>query len=221
MNKKLKQWLPTIATVIITIPFVIYYSVFGARHLATYLQLAVGAVVPAAFPLLGILTKREFSVSLSWLSAALSILGIHLANAAGMYSVWARYDIFLHTNFGLVGSAMLYALMLRWNGDKMATAGVLVFVFLGVLGLGALWEILEYVCSWFTGEDPQRSWAVVDAAIKAGERGMNPVYDTMQDLTVTAIGSAVFIIGYYVDIFAFKGKWYNKFFASPDKEKLL
>ncbi len=220
-NKKLLPWLPTIITAVLTIPFAIYYSIFGARLLSTYLQIAVGALIPAVFPIMGLITKKQYSVSLSACTAVLCILGIHFAKAIDLYSVWQRYDIFLHTNFGLVGSAMLYALLLRWQGDKMSVAGQLVFIFLGVLGLGALWEILEYTCSWFTGEDPQRSWGAVWEAIEAGKPTINPVYDTMQDLTVTAIGSAVFMIGYYIDAFAFKGRFYQRFFSNPSDLKKL
>ena len=203
-NKKLLPWLPTIITAVLTIPFAIYYSIFGARLLSTYLQIAVGALIPAVFPIMGLITKKQYSVSLSACTAVLCILGIHFAKAIDLYSVWQRYDM-----------------LLRWQGDKMSVAGQLVFIFLGVLGLGALWEILEYTCSWFTGEDPQRSWGAVWEAIEAGKPTINPVYDTMQDLTVTAIGSAVFMIGYYIDAFAFKGRFYQRFFSDPSDLKKL
>lgn len=222
-NKKLVPWIPTIVTLIITVPFAIYYAVFGDGRVSTYLEILAGALASAIFPVLGIITKKHYSLSLSVCVSILCILGIHFAKALNVYGYWQRYDIFLHTNFGLVGSAMLYALLLRWRGDKMNKEGQIIFILLGVLGVGALWEILEYTCSMFTGEDPQRCWgAVRDIIAAGGERVINPLYDTMQDLIVTGIGSAVFFIGYYIDDFCFKGKIYKKLFSQPGgKEELV
>lgn len=218
MKRKITPWIPTIATLIITVPFAVYYAVFGDGRISTYLEILAGALAAAIFPVLGVITKKHFSLSLSVCVAILCVLGIHFAKALNVYGYWSRYDILLHTNFGLVGSAMLYALLLRWQGDKMEGAGQLIFIFLAVLGLGALWEILEYSCSMFTGEDPQRCWGVVEEAIATGQKGMNPLYDTTQDLVVTAIGSAVFFIGYYIDEFFFKGRIYKKLFSQPEEK---
>lgn len=211
-NKKMSVWIPTIVTFVLTVLCAIYYTIFGARLVSTYLQIAVGVLVPAIFPVLGLITKRQYAISLPITCAVLVVLGIHFAKALDFYSFVPSYDKLLHTNFGLMGSAMLYTLLLRWKGDKMPLFAQMLFVFLGILGVGALWEILEYVCSLFTGEDPQRCWVVVKEAIETGELGINPVRDTVQDLTVTAIGSAIFYLCYFLDKFCSHGKLYDKLF---------
>ena len=69
----------------------------------------------------------------------------------------------------------------------MSAAVLLLAVFLSTMGGGAIWEIFEYVTDALLGKDSQQVWASLDA-------GKNPVYDTMTDIIVTALGSAVFYL---------------------------
>lgn len=216
MNKKFLPWLPTAVFGVLTVFFTVYYAVTDGSLATVYMQLAVCLFVPAVFPVLGIVTKKPFPAALSWLAGYLVVVGIYFAKTMHFYSFVPSYDKFLHTNFGLVGSAMLYALLLRWGGGKLAPLGQILLVVLGVLGIGAIWEIMEFVGAALSGEDPQLVWGAVDAAIAAGERAANPVTDTMQDLIVTAIGSAVFICLYLADA-CFGGKVLKKLFAPPGK----
>ena len=216
-KKSISVWIPTFVTITVSIVCTVYYTIFEERLLSTYLQLLVGAFVPLLFPVIGVITKKQYCLALPVACAVLTVFGVQFAKGLNFYGFIPNYDKVLHTNFGLVGTAMLYALLLRWDGDKMPLFAQFVFIFLGVLGLGALWEIFEFICSLFTGEDPQRCWLVIKKAIETGELGANPVTDTMQDLMVTAIGSAVFMIGYFADLFIFKGKCYKKLFSDPNK----
>ena len=78
-------------------------------------------------------------------------------------------------------------IFLMAGGSKMNTAILLLAVFLSVMGSGALWEIFEYVTDALLGKDSQQVWASLDA-------GKNPVYDTMTDIIVTAVGFAFFCL---------------------------
>lgn len=202
----------------LAVVFTIVYAVTDGSLATVYLQLLGGIAATLVFPVIGLITKKPFSISLSVLVGCLVFFGIHLGKAANLYEYVPQYDKILHTNFGIVGSAMIYALLLRWNGDKLARIGLILIIFCAVMGMGALWEIVEYICAIATGEDPQVVWPAVDAAIQAGQRCGNPVEDTMWDLIVTAIGSVVFMIFYFIDGH-FGGKACKFLFSQPKEEK--
>ncbi len=211
-NKKLSPWLPTIIFGAATVVSIIYYAASGGRQATSYLQLAIALVVPAIVPVFGIITKKPYPPALSIIFGVLVLLGLDFAKAFRFYSFFPEYDKVLHTVFGLVGSAIIYMFILRWGGDKMSDVGIMLLVFLGVMGLGAIWEMIEYYCSFIPGEDPQGVWGVIDAAISSGERGLNPLYDTIEDLFVTVIGSFAFIICYLADKLR-GGKIFKKLFT--------
>ena len=224
MNKKLKIWLPTIIFGVLTIIFAIIYAVTDNRLKTVYIQLALCLFVPAIFPVLGIITKRPFPLALTIMACYLVVVGIYFAKALNFYGFLSEYDKFLHTGFGLIGSAMIYTLLMRWGGDKLSPAGIVIIVFLGVLGIGAIWEIIEYVCSLITHEDPQRVLRILDKILEVGnaekawEQGLNPLDDTIWDLIVTVIGSAVFLIFYIVDRAALGGKLCKKMFTINEEK---
>ena len=224
MNKKLKIWLPTIIFGVLTVVFGIIYGVTDNSLKTVYIQLALCLFVPAIFPVLGIITKKPYPMALTIMACYLVVVGIFFAKALNFYSFVPRYDKFLHTGFGLIGSAMVYTLLMRWGGDKLSPAGVVIIVFLGTLGIGAIWEIIEYIGALITHEDPQRVLGVLEKIMavgdvqKAWEQGLNPLDDTIWDLIVTVIGSAVFLIFYIVDRIL-GGKLCKKLFTSSDKNK--
>lgn len=178
--------------------FVITVCLRGVTFLL-FLQFFSCMAAPFAVPVLGLLTKREFSSALSFCMGLLAFFGLYLERMLFLYDVFAGYDKVLHTNFGLIGAAVVYCLMLRWRGDKMSCAGVIVVIMLSTLGLGAAWELFEYSTSMFTMQDPQVWHETVNASIAAGEIVGNPLKDTMQDMLVTVIGSAAFCILYITD----------------------
>ena len=221
--KKLKIWLPTIIFGVLTVILAVIYGVTDNSLKTVYIQLALCLFVPAIFPVLGIITKKPFPLSLTLMACYLMVVGIYFAKALDFYSFIPAYDKFLHTGFGLIGSAMVYTLLMRWGGDKLAPAGIVIVVFLGVLGVGAIWEIIEYVGSVITHEDPQRVLGVLNKIMEVGsvekawEQGLNPLDDTIWDLIVTVIGSTVFIIFYIVDRI-FGGKLCKKLFTVSEEK---
>ena len=142
-------------------------------------------VRPRNFSRAGIITKRPFPIALTVMACYLAVAGIFFAKALNFYAFVPQYDKFLHTGFGLVGSAMIYILLMRWGGEKLSPAGVVIIVFLGALGVGAIWEIIEYVCAVFTHEDPRRVLGILKKIIEVGDaeqawkQGLNPIDDTI------------------------------------------
>lgn len=223
MNKKLKIWLPTVIFGVLTIIFAVIYGVTDNSLKTVYIQLALCLFVPAIFPVLGIITKKPFPLALTIMACYLVVVGIYFAKALNFYSFVPEYDKFLHTGFGLIGSAMVYALLMRWGGDKLSPAGTVIIVFLATLGIGAIWEIIEYVCALITHEDPQRVLGILKKIVELGnieeawKQGLNPLQDTIWDLIVTVIGSAVFLIFYTVDR-ALGGKLCKKLFTVSEEK---
>lgn len=226
MKEKIKVWIPAIVMGVLTVAFTIYYAVADNSLKTVYIQLALCLLVPVFFPVLGIITKKPFPVALNVLACYLVVVGIYFAKALNFYAFVDEYDKFLHTGFGLVGTAMIYTLLMRWGGDKLSPVGIIVIIFLGVLGVGALWEIFEYVCAKITFEDPQRVLGELDKIFAVGDprvawkQGLNPLADTIWDLIVTVIGSAVFIAFYIIDRVFVGGKICKKLFTVSESREV-
>lgn len=212
--KKLRPWLPSVILAVFgLIMMIVYVCRFGADTISI-LQFAACIAVPFFIPVLGLLTKREFSPMLSLNLGLLVIFGVYVERVFDVYSYFSGYDKVLHTNFGFIGTAMMYSLLLRWKGDKMSDAGVLAVLILSVLGLGGAWEIFEYTSAMFTGQDPQVWSGVVSDSIEAGYIAGNPMTDTMGDLMVTVIGSSAFCIFYLIDK-TFGKNIFKKLYGEP------
>jgi hypothetical protein len=80
-----------------------------------------------------------------------------------------------------VAAVVLLALLRRLGGGGLRPAGVALFLFLAVMGVGALWELSEFAADALFGGDALR----VQAALAAGN---HPLQDTVTDLLVTVPG---------------------------------
>lgn len=212
--EKWKPWAPAIFFAALGLAMlVVCLCKYGPVPLLI-LQFLSCMAAPFAVPVLGLLTKRQFSPSLTFNLGVLVVFGMFLERTFGIYDLFPPYDKILHTNFGFIGAAMVYALMLRWKGDKMSTAGVIFTLIMVCLGLGGAWELFEYTSALFTGQDPQVWHGAVDASIAAGKIVENPLTDTMQDMMVTVIGAAAFSLLYLTDAY-FGGKYFPRWFGEP------
>lgn len=214
-----RQWLPSVIFAGLGLIFTLIYTfVFSGAQATVYLQIVLGIAGLFIFPVWGAIVKKPFAPALSIIVGLLVFFGIYLGKASDMYSYIPHYDKVLHTNFGLVGAGMVYALLMRWHGDKLNPAGLIVIVILATLGMGAVWEFIEFYGGMLTGEDPQLVWGAVNEIINAGgERVINPITDTIDDMLVTVMGSAVFIILYLLDK-AFGGKVFKKLFEEEPRK---
>lgn len=216
-NKKLRPWFPAILFAAIGLVMFIVNCFLHEITVLTVLQFFSCMAAPFAVPVLGVIAKKEFSPSLTFNLGVLVVFGIYVERVFDVYAYFTAYDKLLHTNFGFIGAAIVYALLLRWKGDKMTTAGVIVTLILVCLGLGAVWELFEYSSALFTHQDPQRWMEAVNASIAAGKIVANPMTDTMEDMLVTVIGASAFCILYLVDA-RFGIKVFPKWFGSPSEE---
>lgn len=189
MSKKLcLTWLPLgVSALCAAVTLVVYTATADFKMPLIYIQIPLAALILAILPLISLIIKRDFPPILNFLILILVVLAMDLGNALNFYMRFPFWDVMLHTYFGFVGSTLLYVIFLMAGGKRMNTAVLLVAVFLSTMGGGAIWEIFEYVTDALLGKDSQQVWASLDA-------GKNPIYDTMADIIVTVLGSALFYL---------------------------
>ena len=116
----------------------------------------------------------------------------------------------MHGSFGFVGGVIAYALLMRFDGEKMNKVLFYAFVFCFVMTCAVLWEIFEFVTD---GIFPQNN-----AQVTWGKEGREAVRDTMEDLIITLAGIAVFYLVALIDKLAKTGLL-NKILKSKTEEE--
>ena len=187
-EKRVSRWLPTIASLIAGAVTLIIYSVIWEEKKPTmYPQIIAAACVPAVFPLIGKFTKNEPPAYLGWVTAVHIFLANDLGSAMWFYGIIPVWDLIMHGMFGLVFSIIAEYFIKRWGGGSLKKGGLYLLIFLSSAGAAALWEVWEFTCDNLLGGDAQ----LVKAALAAGA---NPIADTMEDIIITLVGAAVFIV---------------------------
>jgi hypothetical protein len=156
----------------------------AAAHLAQgkylYALLCVGAIaVLVAPPLLARSSRLNLPVELELLALWGAVGDMTLGRLAGLYGNTAWFDKALHFGnsvlIGIVAFLIVYALRLTGRLRTSAvTDGLVILLF--ALGIGALWEIAEYLA---------------DLAFAQGAQGspvLAPLDDTMWDLILDGGG---------------------------------
>lgn len=153
-------------------------------------QLVLTTLATAVLPLWGRVSRRPFPPAVNWLVAGHLLLASHLGSVLGLYARVPWWDLLMHGLFGLVAAVVLHTLLMRWGGKDLHPLGTLLFLFLAVMGAGALWEIAEYAADALFGGDALRvQWALA--------RGIHPLQDTVTDLLITMIGPL--LVGVYAN----------------------
>ena len=106
---------------------------------------------------------------------------VFLGQFGGLYDRWHWYDAFLHfisaLAFGLAGFILLFVYYVH-NKLRLPKGIILFFTFFFCLGVGALWEIIEYFIDHILGTNMQ----------------VSSLDDTMIDLIIGGLGATVSII---------------------------
>lgn len=190
---KYLQWVPFTVTLILTvITLAVCGKVTENIKPIIYVQVIATAFIPAILPVISIITKRAFPIEINVLMTIHILLASNLGSAMGFYARFGFWDLLMHGYFGFVAGFILYMMLLRWNGEKLNRVGLMIVIFLGVMGCAALWEIWEYTCDTLLNCDAQR----VQEALTLG---VSPIRDTMTDIIAAIPGVAVFYIGLFVD----------------------
>ncbi len=131
-----------------------------------YLKAAHNVYIPAVF---------------MYAAVAFIFSSVFLGQFGGLYDRWHWYDAFLHfisaLAFGLAGFLLLFVYYVH-NKLKLPKGIILFFTFFFCLGIGALWEVIEYGIDHVLGTNMQ----------------VSSLDDTMIDLILNGLGAGVAII---------------------------
>ncbi len=115
-----------------------------------------------------------------YVAIAFIFSSVFLGQFGGLYDRWHWYDAFLHfisaLAFGLAGFLLLFVYYVH-NKLKLPKGIILFFTFFFCLGVGALWEIIEYGIDHSLGTNMQ----------------VSSLDDTMIDLILDGLGAVVAI----------------------------
>lgn len=133
--------------------------------------------------------KKIFKINISDAVIFIYVLFIFLAHFLGvtceLYNAIYWYDKFTHFLSGVLTSfgAILLLKKFKKNGN---IAFSILFIIAISLMVASLWEIFEYLSSFYLGVDPQK-------VVQTG------VTDTMGDIIVAFLGSILVSIGYHYE----------------------
>lgn len=187
------KWCPFFASSALAVATLIVYSITEEEiSVLIYLQVIATAFVPAIFPILGRLTKRDYPIFINVLITIHIVLSSDLGSALSFYGRISFWDLLMHGYFGFVFAVIMYMLLLEWNGAKLHKFGFMSLIFLSTAGAAALWEVWEYLCDTVFDGDAQR-------VKEALANNISPITDTMTDIIVAFAGVVIFYIALYID----------------------
>lgn len=186
IKKTLFGYLPAIVTAVGAAVTLIVYSVcFAEKKWVCYVAAAIGAIAPFAVVFL----NRKCKLCLPYLLVAFTCFHIYLCldlgSALGFYDLIPAWDLLMHGTFGMLCAAILYYLILHFEGEIKVWHYVAIL--LGTIAIGAIWEMYEFVADLLIHTDMQR----VQEAIADG---ISPVADTMTDMMIASLGAVVTLL---------------------------
>lgn len=212
MKNKL-QWIFPIITYALIIPtWIVGVIVIGDLQATDYLFMFVVPALTFLMPLYSWKFKRVFPLYMNIMICVEIILCIYGGFILNMYDYFPPFDLILHGYFGFSCSMVLYYILMQFHCKKINSGIILFLVFLSTMGVGAMWELWEFICDLVTGGDALRIQESIN-------KGLLPVADTMEDLSITIVGFAVFCITFILD-----KKWihslFNDFYPTDEFEKI-
>lgn len=195
MKNKILTWAPFAACFIFgVLALSLHHIVCSSVNKVVYLQTPVCMVIPLIFPALEKWFRIKVPYFLVVAVAVQIIISVDLGTALNFYGFIPHYDKFLHTYFGVWCAQLVFYFLNISGGEKMNMFFKLLFVMLSVLGVAAVWEIFEFTMSCIISDYDPQLW---HAAVASGG---NPLWDTMMDIIVAAIGTAIFYVTLLVDV---------------------
>ncbi len=191
--KKLTNYLPFIIDLILSLIATIVYSVITEeKEFIAYVQFLVGPVLLLAIQLLNLTKLVRIPILLNYLLMLHLIMALLLGSGFKFYDLIPSWDMILHGYFGFLCSALVFCILLNFNGEKLSLILILVLIFFVTMGAAGMWEICEFTMDSLTGSDTQRIQESID-------NGHTPVYDTMMDLIIAIPGILLFYLYILID----------------------
>lgn len=191
--KRLKEYLPLLIDICITILAVILYATLEENQSGlVYVQIIVAPLLLFAIVLLNKTKLIRIPIVISYLLMIHLVLALVLGSAFNFYDRIACWDMILHGYFGFFFSYLVIAVLLNYKGENMSRGLVLVLVFFVTMGAAGLWEIYEFTLDTLLNGDSQR----IEESIMLG---LSPVYDTMMDMIIAIAGIGCCYISLGID----------------------
>ena len=134
--------------------------------------------------------QKIFKIKISEGINLIYIIFVFMAHFLGviceLYNYIYWFDKFVHFLSGVVTSFVAIYLLVKFKKDKNMFFDILYIITL-TLAIAALWEVFEYLSSYYFNLDPQKV-------------ALTGVSDTMGDIIVAFLGSILTSISYYFEI---------------------
>lgn len=194
MKKKI-EWLIPIALFIIGIICILIRLIVKGSSAITFQFIWANllGIILILYPTLGKILKIEMPLFLEIILAIHILISVNLGTAYRIYDYISWWDLLAHGYFGLEAGIIAYLILIHINGHDIKLIGKIIYFYVFALGLGAMWEIIEYLNDSITGGDCQHVYDVAP--------GVSPVADTIEDLMITFAGVTVFSIVFIIDYF--------------------
>lgn len=160
-----------------------YQIVFGNLVLGIYILLATAALMAP-----GVFTRnyiRTVPLQIEIIFFLMILLQFVVGETLNLYRTVPYYDKLVHFSLpfmvGLISFLIAYTLD-RTGNLKMSTGPLMVIIVLMTLGIGAVWEIIEYLTDVFLNPRLDSLGAL------QGNFSEPPIVDTMNDLILDVAG---------------------------------
>ena len=134
--------------------------------------------------------QKIFKIKISEGINLIYIIFVFMAHFLGviceLYNYIYWFDKFVHFLSGVVTSFVAIYLLIKFKKDKNMFFDILYIITL-TLAIAALWEVFEYLSSYYFNLDPQKV-------------ALTGVSDTMGDIIVAFLGSILISVSYYFEI---------------------
>jgi hypothetical protein len=161
----------------------LYQIFFGDLVIGLYIMLATAAIM-----LPGVFTRNHINsvpLQLELIFSIMVFLQLVIGETLGFYHLVPYYDKFIHFSLpffiGLIGFLLAYTLY-KTGGLRMTTLPLIVIIVLVTMGIGAMWEIIEYTSDTFLSPH------ATSLGRLQGNASESPLSDTMNDLIFDMMG---------------------------------
>lgn len=169
---------------IISIVAALYQIFFGELVIGIYIVLATGAIM-----LPGFFTRnyiRSVPYELELIFSIMILLSLVIGETLDFYMLIPYYDKFIHFSLpffvGLIAFLLAYT-MYRTGNLRITNGPLIIIIVLITMGIGATWEIIEYVCDVFISPHLNNIFGQLQ-----GSTTESPLVDTMNDLIFDMLG---------------------------------
>lgn len=134
--------------------------------------------------------QKLFKIKINEVLNLIYIIFIFMAHFLGviceLYNYIYWFDKFIHFLSGIITSFVAVYILFKFKKNKNMFFDVLYIIALTLM-IASLWEVFEYLSSYYFGMDPQKVL-------------LTGVTDTMGDIIVAFLGSILISISYYFEI---------------------